>query len=68
MLDNLNTHGMASVDEAFPAPEARCIATRLEFHQAPRHGSWLNKAEIEFSVPARAFLRGRNADEDCLER
>ncbi len=66
-LDNLNTHRMASLYETFPAPEARRIAKRLEFHHTPRHGSWLNKAEIEFSALARACLRGRNADENSLE-
>ena len=67
VLDNLNTHRMASLYETFPAPEARRIAKRLEFHHTPKHGSWLNMAEIEFSVLARACLRGRNADEDNLK-
>ena len=58
---------MASLYETFPAAEARRIAKRLEFHHTPKHGSWLNMAEIEFSVLARACLRGRNADEDSLE-
>ena len=52
VLDNLSTHRMASLYETFPAPEARRIAKRLEFHHTPKHGSWLNMAEIEFSVPA----------------
>ena len=68
VLDNLNTHRMASLYETFPAPEARRIARRLEFLHTPKHGSWLNMAEIEFSVLARACLRGRNGDEDSLER
>ena len=68
VLDNLNTHRMASLYETFPAPEARRIAKRLEFHHTPKHGSWLNMAEIEFSVLARACLRGRSGDEDSLER
>ena len=68
VLDNLNTHRMASLYETFPAPVARRIAKRLEFHHTPKHGSWLNMAEIEFSLLARACLRGRNADEDSLER
>ena len=67
VLDNLNTHRMASLYETFPAPEARRIAQRLEFHHTPKHGSWLNMAEIEFSVLARACLRGRNPDQDSLE-
>ena len=57
VLDNLNTHWMASLYETFPAAEARHIAKRLEFHHTPKHGSWLNMAEIEFSVLARACLR-----------
>ncbi len=68
VLDNLNTHRQASLYETFPAPEARRIAKRLESHHTPKHGSWLNMAEIEFSVLARACLRGRNADEDSLEK
>ena len=50
VLDNLNTHRVASLYETFPAAEARRIAKRLEFHYTPKHGSWLNLAEIEFSV------------------
>ena len=68
VLDNLNTHRLASLYETFPAPEARRIAKRLESHHTPKHGSWLNMAEIESRVLARACLRGRNADEDTLER
>ena len=68
VLDNLNTHRMASLYETFPAPEARRIVRRLEFRYTPKHGSWLNMAEMEFSVLARACLRGRNGDADSLER
>ena len=68
VLDNLNTHRMASLYETFPAAEARRIAKRLEFHHTPKHGSWLNMAEIEFSVLARACLKGRNPDECALKR
>ena len=50
VLDNLNTHRMSSLYQTFPAPEARRIARRLEFHYTPKHGSWLNMAEIEFRV------------------
>ena len=53
VLDNLNTHRTASLYETFPPAEARRIAKRLEFHHTPKHGSWLNMAEIEFSVLAR---------------
>ena len=68
VLDNLNTHRLASLYETFPPAEARRIAQRLDFHYTPKHGSWLNMAEIEFSVLARACLRGRNPDEDSLEQ
>ena len=68
VLDNLNTHRMASLYETFPPAEARRIAKRLEFHYTPKHGSWLNMAEIEFSVLARACLRGRNPDQKSLEQ
>ena len=59
VLDNLNTHRTASLYETFPAVEARRIAKRLEFHHTPKHGSWLNMAEIEFSVLSRSCLRQR---------
>ena len=67
-LDNLNTHRMASLYETFPAAEARRIVKRLEFHHTPKHASWLNMAEIEFSVLTRACLQGRNPDETALQR
>ena len=67
-MDNLNTHRMASLYEAFPAAEARRIAKRLEFHYTPKHGSWLNMAEIEFSVLSRSCLRQRLPDEEALGR
>ncbi len=68
VLDNLNTHRMASLYETFPATEARRIVKRLEFHHTPKHASWLNMAEIEFSVLSRACLKGRNADAHALHR
>jgi hypothetical protein len=68
VLDNLNTHRPASLYEAFPAPEARRIVKRLEFHHTPKHGSWLNMAEIEFSVLARSCLRARVPNEAILCR
>lgn len=58
VLDNLNTHTPASLYEAFPPAEARRIAERLEIHHTPKHGSWLNMAEIELAV-----LSGQ-----CLDR
>ena len=64
----LNTHRMASLYEAFPAAEARRIAKRLKFHYTPKHGSWLNMAEIEFSVLSRSCLRQRLLDEEALGR
>ena len=68
VLDNLNTHRAASLYETFPAAEARRIAKRLEFHYTPKHGSWLNMAEIEFSVLSRCCLKQRLPDEDALGR
>ena len=68
VLDNLNTHRKASLYEAFPAAEARRIARRLEFHHTPKHGSWLNMAEIEFSVISRRCLGQRHPEEDSLCR
>ena len=68
VLDNLNTHRMASLYETFPAGEARRIVKRLEFHHTPKHASWLNMAEIEFSALSRACLKGRNPDADALQR
>ena len=72
VLDNLNTHRKASLCrtlyQTFPASEARRIARRLEFHHTPKHGSWLNMAEIEFSVFSRSCLRQRIPDEESLCR
>ena len=62
VLDNLNTHRMASLYETFPAAEARRIVKRLEFHHTPKHASWLNMAEIEFSALGRSCLKRRNPD------
>ena len=59
-LDNLNTHRMASLYETFPAAEARRIVKRLEFHHTPKHASWLNMAEIEFSVLTRLSARAQS--------
>jgi hypothetical protein len=50
VMDNLNTHSTSSLYEAFPPQEARRLAQRLEIHYTPKHGSWLNIAEIELSV------------------
>jgi DDE superfamily endonuclease len=59
VLDNLNTHGPASFYEAFAPDEARRLTERCEFHYTPKHGSWLNVAEIEFSVLSRQCLDRR---------
>ena len=57
--DNLNTHGPHSLYEAFPPEEARRLACKIEWHSTPKHGSWLNMAEIELSVLARQCLKER---------
>jgi DDE superfamily endonuclease len=59
VCDNLNTHHIASLYEAFPAAEAHRLARRLEIHYTPRNGSWLNVAEIELSALARQCLDRR---------
>jgi DDE superfamily endonuclease len=66
--DNLNTHTPASLYEAFPAAEAKRLADRLELHATPKHGSWLNMAEIELSVLAEQCLDRRLADRATLQR
>jgi hypothetical protein len=62
VLDNLNTHSPAALYEAFEPQEARRIVQKLEFHYTPKHGSWLNMAEIEISVLDRQCLDRRLAD------
>jgi DDE superfamily endonuclease len=66
--DNLNTHTPASLYEAFAPAEARRLADRLELHYTPKHGSWLNMAEIELSVLTTQCLDRRLADRASLER
>ena len=66
VCDNLNTHKPASLYKAFPADEARRIAEKIEFHYTPKHGSWLNMAEIELSVLSRQCLCRRIADQATL--
>jgi hypothetical protein len=68
ILDNLNTHKIASLYEAFTPAEARRIAKKLELHYTPKHGSWLNMAEIELSVLQQQCLARRMPDEDTLTR
>ena len=59
VMDNLNTHSIASLYEAFPPAEALRLAEKLEIHHTPKHGSWLDIAEIELSVMARQCLHRR---------
>ena len=68
VMDQLNTHSPASLYEAFPPEEAKRLADRLEIHHTPKHGSWLNMAEIELSVLARQCLSRRIAHQDTLTR
>jgi len=65
VCDNLNTHTRGAFYEAFPAEKAREIVKRIEFHYTPKHGSWLNIAEIELSVLKRQCLAGRIA---CIDK
>jgi hypothetical protein len=67
VTDQLDTHTPASLHETFPPEEARRLAERLELHHAPKHGSWLSMAEIEFSALARS-LPERVGDKAALER
>ena len=66
VMDNLNTHGVASLYEAFEPAEAFALAQRLEIHHTPKHGSWLNIAEIELSALTRQCLDHRIANLDIL--
>ena len=66
VMDNLNTHNIASLYEAFDPAEAFALAQRLEIHHTPKHGSWLNIAEIELSALTRQCLDRRISDLDVL--
>ena len=66
VMDNLNTHGIGSLYEAFEPATAFALAQRLEIHHTPKHGSWLNIAEIELSVLTRQCLDRRISDLDTL--
>ena len=66
VMDNLNIHSLVSLHEAFPPAEARRIAERLKIHFKPKHGSWLNLAEIELSVLALQCLDQRILDREAL--
>ena len=66
--DNLNTHTPASLYEAFPPAEAKRLVDKLELHYTPKHGSWLNMAEIELGVLAGQCLDRRLPDRETLEQ
>lgn len=66
VMDNLNTHGIASLYEAFDPATARALAARLEIHYTPKHGSWLNMAETELSVLSRQCLDRRIESKELL--
>lgn len=68
VMDNLNTHVGASLYKAFPPHEARRILNKFEFHYTPKHGSWLNMAEIELSILSRQCLDRRIPDQKTLKR
>jgi hypothetical protein len=68
VMDQLNTHSTASLYETFPPEEARRIAEKLEIHYTPKHGSWLNMAEIELSVLGRQCLGERMEDKPTLKQ
>lgn len=68
VLDNLNTHTGAALYEAFEPPEARRLLERLELHYTPKHGSWLNMAEIELNVLGKQCLDRRLGDTATLAR
>ena len=67
VMDNLNTHTIGSLYEAFSPDKARELARRLEIHYTPKHGSWLNIAEIELSVLSRQCLDRRIENIERLE-
>lgn len=68
VMDNLNTHSISSLYEAFPAHEARRLAERLDIHYTPKHGSWLNIAEIELSVLKSQCLDRRIPEIDIMRK
>ncbi len=68
VMDNLNTHTPASLYEAFPPAEAKRLADRLEIHYTPKHGSWLNMAEIELAALSRQCVDRRLPDQETLAR
>jgi transposase len=67
-MDNLNTHALGSLYEAFAPEEAFRLAQKLEIHYTPKHGSWLNMAESELSILSRQCLNQRIPDREQLRR
>jgi hypothetical protein len=67
VMDNLNTHTGASLYKAFPPEEARRILNKLDIHYTPKHGSWLNMAEIELSILSRQCLDRRIPNQETLK-
>jgi transposase len=67
VMDNLNTHSGASLYKAFEPKEARRILEKLEIHYTPKHGSWLNRAEIELSILSRQCMDRRIPDQATLK-
>lgn len=68
VMDNLSTHKPSSLYKAFAPEEAKRILDRLEFHYTPKHGSWLNMAEIEFAILQRQCLNRRIPDQETLRQ
>lgn len=66
VMDNLNTHSIASLYDAFPPQEALRLSNKLEIHYTPKHGSWLDMAEIEIGVMSRQCLKGYMSDKDAV--
>jgi len=66
VMDNLNVHVISSLYKKYPAPEARSYARRLDIHYTPKHGSWLNIAEIELNVMTRQCLDRRLVNMESL--
>jgi transposase len=66
VLDNLSTHSAGALYDTFPAPEARRLLKRLEFHHTPKHASWLNMVEIEIGVLRSQCLDRRIDNKECL--
>ena len=68
VCDNLNTHTMGALYATFPAQEARRLARKIDIRHTPKHGSWLNIAELEFAVLGRTVFKKRIADNEQLQR